>query len=456
MSESDGAPRTVLAERYLLGEALGRGGMATVFRARDEKLGRDVAVKVFDTGAPGDDAERRLREVRLLAGANHPHLVTLFDAELDAADHDGFLVMELVEGESLRQRLARFGADAELARRVVVELSGALAYLHERGIVHRDLKPENVLIERDAGRLKLVDFGIAQLVGAERLTTAGTVLGTAAYLSPEQVAGQAAGAATDVYALGLVALETVTGQRAFPGTSVESAVARLTRDPAIPAGLPAEWAALLAAMTAREPEARPAAADVAATAAGLPALSVEGAQPAAPVEAARQAAPAEGGATVPMQTASETGRTLRYPGVLGPSGFSGAPAERTAPTRRLAPVDGSGVPEPVLGREPARRRRRAGLIAAGVAAALVAGGAIAIALASNHHAAAHPSPTATSPAVTTTTAVPQPVVTVTAVPAPPGGGPGKEPAGGNGPGNGPGGGPGHGNGKDKGKKGGGD
>lgn len=274
MSEPDAAPPSVLlAGRYRLGDALGRGGMSTVYRAWDERLERAVAVKVFGPdGATVGDTERRMREARVLAGVSHPHLVTLFDAVWPGRPEDlqpAYLVMELIEGESLRRRLDRFGADPELMTRVARELGDALDYLHRRGIVHRDVKPENILIEDAGGAIKLVDFGIAQLSGMERLTTAGLVLGTAAYLSPEQVSGATVGPETDVYSLGLVLLECLTGRREYPGPAVEASLARLTRDPVLPDSLPAGWRELLASMTASTPGDRPTGAGVAAVAESL-------------------------------------------------------------------------------------------------------------------------------------------------------------------------------------------
>ncbi|WP_243061970.1 serine/threonine-protein kinase [Humibacter sp. RRB41] len=269
MSDPDAAPSVLLAGRYRLADALGRGGMSTVYGAWDEKLGRPVAVKVFSAdGAIASDRKRRLREARVLASASHPHLVTLFDAEWpDDAEgrHPAFLVMQLIEGESLRRRIDRLGPDRDLAVRVAAELGQALDYLHARGIVHRDIKPENILIEDAGGSIMLVDFGIAQLSGNEQLTTAGMVLGTAAYLSPEQVSGGQVGPATDVYSLGLVVLECLTGRREFPGSTVESSVARLARDPVLPSGLSVGWNDLLGSMMARDAGERPSAAQVAAS-----------------------------------------------------------------------------------------------------------------------------------------------------------------------------------------------
>lgn len=278
---------TTLAGRYALREVLGRGGAATVYRAVDLKLDREVALKVFASddvsGSDDERRERRTREIGLLARANHPNLVTLFDADWDARSAiggaegarlgNGYIVMELVRGGTLRTRLEKVGPSPALASQLAVELGAALAYLHADGIIHRDLKPENILLAQGSGNVvttKLVDFGIAQLLGDERLTADHNILGTAAYLAPEQVAGNGAVPASDVYALGLVLLESLTGERAFPGGTVEAAIARLTQDPPLPEGLDRRWRELLVAMTAREPGDRPSAAEVAQTAAVLP------------------------------------------------------------------------------------------------------------------------------------------------------------------------------------------
>src|SRR6185437_6676062 len=144
---------------------------------------------------------------------------------------------------------------------------GALAAVHSFGLVHRDIKPANILIST-TGDVKLSDFGIARELEAERLTAAADVIGTAAYLSPEQARGAEVGPPTDVYALGLVLLESLTGRREYPGQAVESAVARLLRDPVIPENLPGSWPTLLRAMTQSDPAQRPTAADVEATLTG--------------------------------------------------------------------------------------------------------------------------------------------------------------------------------------------
>jgi serine/threonine protein kinase len=256
---------TVVGERYEIVSLLGTGGMASVYRAHDRSLGRDVALKLF--AAPGSSLQRETAEIRLLASLNHHALVTLFDARVDGGS-GAYLVMELVEGPTLGERITGgpvFEADAA---HLLVDLADALHVVHERGIVHRDIKPANILLSASGSpsrefRAKLSDFGIAYLVDSTRLTTPGTVIGTAAYVSPEQARGTAPGPAGDIYSLGLVVLEALTAVRAFPGSMVESISARLVNDPAVPAALGAQWVALLTGMTARDPADRPSALEVA-------------------------------------------------------------------------------------------------------------------------------------------------------------------------------------------------
>jgi serine/threonine protein kinase len=238
--------------------------MATVYRARDEVLGRHVAVKFFHH-ASSVDTSRQESELAVLASLNHHGLVNLFDAgvDTDAANISRrYLVMELVRGTDLRTRLDRGPISARHIAEIGYDLAEALEYVHSNGVVHRDIKPSNVLLvdygdNAPRARAKLSDFGIAVSEEVERLTREGATTGTAAYLSPEQAAGARVGIASDVYSLGLALLECFTRRAEFPGTIVESAVARLSRDPVIPSNLPEHWRGLLTAMTARKPANRP-------------------------------------------------------------------------------------------------------------------------------------------------------------------------------------------------------
>ena len=264
----------LVGDRYRIESTVGVGGMATVYRARDESLGRTVALKVFRSElADADDVRRQRDEVQLLASLNAPGLVTLFDAvaEGGVGDHGrAFLVLEYVDGVDLRTTLLDGLPDESLVARIGSDVAGALSYIHSRGVVHRDVKPGNILLPRDhstpgAPLAKLADFGIARLLDDARMTATGTVIGTATYLSPEQAQGATVGTSSDIYSLGLVLLESLTGQRAYPGTAIESVLARLARDPEIPPTVGDSWRGLLAAMTARQPEDRPGAASVAAS-----------------------------------------------------------------------------------------------------------------------------------------------------------------------------------------------
>ena len=245
--------------RYVVGERLGRGGMGEVFRATDTSTDRAVALKVLTSTEPGS-AQRFRSEADLLTLLDHPGVVRLRGSGF----HDGapYMVLDLADGPSLARVLADGPLDLGRMRRVGAEIADALAHAHDHGIVHRDVKPSNVLFAAD-GRARLADFGIARLAGAQSLTRTGELVGTAPYLAPEQVAGDAVGPAADVYALGLVLAECLTGRPCFPGTQIEAALSRLHRPPPLPPGVPAWLHEVLATMTAREPAARPPARDVA-------------------------------------------------------------------------------------------------------------------------------------------------------------------------------------------------
>jgi serine/threonine protein kinase len=244
----------VLEERYALGELIGRGGMAEVFRAEDQLLERDVAVKVLREMSPGSNNDERFKaEARTLAGLDHPNLVTVLDA--GTSDRGQFLVMELVDGSTLSEhRGSRM--PPERAAALGRDLASALGYVHRRGIVHRDIKPGNILLDTE-GRVRLTDFGIARMLSeAARHTATGATIGTAAYLSPEQVRGSEISPAADIYALGLVLLEALTGERTYTGAPMEAALARLHNPPQVPGWLNDRWREVLVAMTLTEPEDR--------------------------------------------------------------------------------------------------------------------------------------------------------------------------------------------------------
>ncbi|WP_104180049.1 serine/threonine-protein kinase [Arthrobacter sp. B0490] len=260
--------KQALAGRYAVGERIGSGGMADVFAARDTRLERDVAVKIFRPGT-ADGLERGSAEARLLAGLDHPGLVRVLD--MDSGEHSqegAYLVMELVQGPDLRD-MVRIGGPLgpEAVRALALDLARTLQYIHGRGIVHRDIKPSNILTRQadpESGlfRYLLTDFGIARFFDGTHMTATGQVIGSAAYFSPEQTRGDAVGQPSDIYSLGLVLIEALTGERAFPGTGVESALARLHRSPSIPHAAGPALSALLIAMTLDEPGHRPDAASL--------------------------------------------------------------------------------------------------------------------------------------------------------------------------------------------------
>ncbi len=228
---------------YRITAAIGAGGMGEVYRATDSKLGREVAIKMLPA-AVAQDPERLARferEARSLASLNHPNIVTIFSVE--EADGSRFLAMELVEGESLDTLLAPGGLPLSRFFEIAVPLADALSAAHERGIVHRDLKPANVMVTRE-GRVKVLDFGLAKLEAAgsnpnltstptesrAELTSEGQVFGTVAYMSPEQARGGKVDARSDVFSLGVVLYQMVTGERPFQGESAVDMISAILRD----------------------------------------------------------------------------------------------------------------------------------------------------------------------------------------------------------------------------------
>jgi serine/threonine protein kinase len=262
----DTPPYSRLNDRYQILALIGSGGMASVYRAHDEFLDREVAVKLFN--APlGEIAEvsSQEHELQVLARLNHHGLVTLIDAGIvahkDPARSRMYLVMELITGSTLKELIASRALSGREIAQIGFDLAEGLQYIHSNGVTHRDVKPANVLMVTYGGtddrpRAKLADFGIASLTGTVAVDD-GVTVGTAAYLSPEQAMREPIEAASDVYSLGLALLECFTRTPEFPGTQLESATARLIRDPVIPETLSPQWSALLTAMTTRVPSDRP-------------------------------------------------------------------------------------------------------------------------------------------------------------------------------------------------------
>ncbi|HEY8316380.1 MAG TPA: protein kinase [Gaiellaceae bacterium] len=225
-------PGEVIAERYELEELVGTGGMSKVYRARDQLLERYVALKVLHPhyADDGEYVERFRREAQAVAKLSHPHIVTVIDR--GEADGQQYIVFEYVDGENLKQLIERIGPlPTRQAIELTLEIADALAFAHEHGLVHRDVKPQNVLITPD-GEAKVTDFGIARSLDVEHgVTQTGTVLGTSNYLSPEQASGHTTTPATDVYSLGVVLYEVLTGEVPFPGENFVAVAMKHINEP---------------------------------------------------------------------------------------------------------------------------------------------------------------------------------------------------------------------------------
>ncbi|ROS73006.1 Stk1 family PASTA domain-containing Ser/Thr kinase [Cellulomonas sp. PhB143] len=252
--------------RYHVVSRIARGGMATVYLAHDRRLDREVALKVMHAhladGVDGVDFVSRFRrEARAAARLAHPGLVAVFDQGLDG--DTSYLTMEYVEGSNLRRRLrAERTLSVGDTLEALCEILDALAAAHRAGLVHRDVKPENVLIDTDS-RLKLTDFGLARAVTEVTTTTAGTILGTVAYMAPELIRAAACDARADVYSVGILAYEMLTGSLPYPGdTPIQVAFAHVSTDIPAPSAvfgaLPVELDELVASLAARDPDERPA------------------------------------------------------------------------------------------------------------------------------------------------------------------------------------------------------
>lgn len=330
--------------------------MSHVYVAHDETLQRRVALKVV-AAADTDPVtlERARAEALVAASLDDARLVTVHDAFVERADSGDstVIVMRFVEGDDLSDLVSRGPLAAHRVARIGSDVAAALAAVHAAGIVHRDVKPANIVVAGDPESAVLVDFGIARSDDTPPLTVTGTVIGTPAYLSPEQVRGAAVDGASDVYALGLVLLEALTGRREFEGTDVEAAIARVSRDPIIPPSLGSSWSTLLAAMTARDPAARPSALEVA--------------------DDLREIATENPVALDQPTAAMPTPTLVMSPTMVGAIAgeASAANATPTARTEKLASAP--AAPRPIeTGGAAAGRRRRPVLLLAGAAAIVVA------------------------------------------------------------------------------------
>ena len=261
---------------YEIVEPIGAGGMGEVYRARDTKLGRDVAIKTLpeELAGDGDRLARFDREARLLASLNHPKIATLHG--LDEADGTRFLVMELVEGETLADRLKRGPLSVERALDIARQVADALEAAHEKGVIHRDLKPGNIMVLADDGGIKVLDFGLAKAFATQagdesaelsqsptltrQASVAGVIVGTAAYMSPEQARGKAVDKRTDIFAFGSVLYEMLTGRKAFAGEDISDVLASVIKlEPdwnALPPDVPPRVRELLRRCLEKDPKSR--------------------------------------------------------------------------------------------------------------------------------------------------------------------------------------------------------
>jgi eukaryotic-like serine/threonine-protein kinase len=335
-----GVHGSLLAGRYRVLDRLGAGGMAVVWLCEDERLGRRVAVKRLHANAPAELEARFAREAKVGASLNHPNLVSVFDTAVD--DEGVLIVMEYVEGEALARALRSGPLTPGAVARMARDLGEALDHAHANGVVHRDVKPGNVLLRRD-GLTKLADLGIAVAADQTRITRSGTVLGSAAYMAPEQLEGGEIGPAVDVYALSAVCFEALAGERARAGrTPMEIAHSIATEGPPdvrehVPWAPAAAAEALMRGM-ARSPDARPASAgEVAEAVARALERSEAPATTAAlpPTAATTRRGPAAATRAAP---AAATTRSTRAPATTRSTPRGAHAAPRSMRSRVLAPA----------------------------------------------------------------------------------------------------------------------
>jgi serine/threonine-protein kinase len=444
---------TLLGGRYRLDDHIAGGGMGEVWRGTDDVLGRTVAVKILLPALLEDPGfvERFRGEARTMATINHPGVVDVYDYGSDPAA-GAYLVMEYVEGDALSRTLGRVGRlTPGRTMALVAQAADALQAAHDKGIVHRDVKPGNLLVRPD-GTLVLTDFGIARSAMVSQLTAAGSVLGTASYISPEQAAGAVATPLSDVYALGVVAYQCLAGRRPFEGDNpIEIAMKHVrSQPPPLPPDTPPAVRAIVERAMAKEPAARyPSAAALGQVArraaAGLaPGAGAGMMGPAgAPISVppiASQTSPGPVGAPnaptmrAPVSPASLTRPATAYPGAAArtrpvtPGGYARGAAMPPAPApptpRRPEPAypatPSPGTPPPSNG---SGRAVLTGVLVGAVALLLIAAGVIAFVLASRHDnnatvaGTSSPTPVATSAAAPPPTAAAPPTTAPTTDPA---------------------------------------
>jgi serine/threonine protein kinase len=318
---------TVLNDRYALTERIAAGGMGEVWAATDTVLGRTVAVKLLNPALSQERGflERFRAEARCSAALHHPNITTVFDYGEDGGC--AYLVMEFVAGQPLSQLIFEHAPlSAQTTASILIQTATALQAAHQGGVVHRDVKPANILITPD-GTAKLTDFGISRLVNTASLTQTGQILGTAQYLSPEQVMGQSATASSDIYALGVLGHEMLTGQRPFDGeTIVATAVAHLNQpSPHLPDTVPVGIRNVISAALAKDPADRPATAAAMAHALGMPDATFASGAPAV----GALAVPALALSAFSAPDLSRLARTQAMPSTAMPTEPPGRPGRRS-------------------------------------------------------------------------------------------------------------------------------
>jgi beta-lactam-binding protein with PASTA domain/predicted Ser/Thr protein kinase len=350
-------PEGTLAGRYRLLDRVGEGGMGVVWRAHDQRLGRDVAVKLLRSFVAADPDQRRrfAREARTLASLANDHIVRVHDYA-DDGEH-AFLVMEYVDGGNLAQTtFRRLPLDVGEAASYAAPVAAALAYAHGRGVVHRDLTPANILIERETGRVVTTDFGLARIArSSSSVTTIGMLIGTPEYWSPEQALGREAGTEADVYALGCILYLLVSGRLPFEGDDRLAVGLRRVHEqaPSLRRLLPGAAAELVDCLLARDPTGRP---DAATAASALSALATPAIRDLQPFTVAFDAPTVVAPAEWPTDVLREPEREPEPPTVIR---VDGERAAESPPPRTVVP--------------PRRRRRRLLTFAVVTAVALVAG-----------------------------------------------------------------------------------
>lgn len=338
-----GAPGSVILGRYVLGEKIGAGGFSEVWRATDLVLSRQVAIKRLHLGSA--EALTRFRaEAQHAGGLSHENIARIYDYGEPAPPQPPFLVMELVDGPSLAGALAAGPLDPARGLDIVAQTASGLHAAHLAGLVHRDIKPANLLLVPD-GVVKITDFGIAQATDATAVTGTGQLLGTPGYLAPERVMGAPATAASDLYSLGIVAYECLTGAPPYTGPALAVALAHWERPlPPLPGQVPGDIAALVLELTAKDPADRPrSAGEVARRASQMAARLAAG--------ATTRTAPA-----YPDPAGAEAEQAARYPGVAPAMPVPDAAA--APPARELARDAAVPAPVPMAEMLTQRLRRR--------------------------------------------------------------------------------------------------